>query len=198
MKRTALLAALAVAASAAAASAQVRSLGWDSDLGTPSVRDLISAEPVPAPPAAKPAAPATAAAADCPDGKELDGRAMRLTLKIKGTDKPLVLDLAYVRCEVEYPRDEPPAPTYTFRSYRSAGGDYLGVYSNRERPTTTLSIHLADGSASATLIPVLKTADLASGRTLDLGEILLVGRAVGDKEGAVIDAEASIASVKPR
>ncbi|HEX4049074.1 MAG TPA: hypothetical protein VH309_14610 [Elusimicrobiota bacterium] len=195
MNRIPVLAAFAVAALAASASAQARRVGWDSDLGTPSVRDLIQAEPAPAPPAAAPAAPSSAKAADCPDGKELEGRAMRLTLKIKGKDKPLVLELAYVRCEVEFPRDEPPAPDYTFRSYKTAGGDYLGVYTNRESPTSTLSIHLADGSSSATLIPTLRTADLASGRTLGLGEILLVGRAVGDQEGAVIDAVGAIRSV---
>ena len=107
-----------------------------------------------------------------------------------------MLDLAFVRCEVEYPRDEPPALPYAWRSYKTAEGDYLGVYTDLERPgSSTFSLHLADGSSAATLMPIVKTADLASGKTLDLGEILLVGLARGDSAGAVIDAKGSLRSV---
>jgi len=200
MNRTALLLAFAVAGSAAVADAQVRRVGWDSpDFGTPSVRDLISTQSVPKAPLSQPApklaAPAAAkAAAACPDGAALAGRAMQLTLKIQGTDKPLVLELAYDHCQLEYPRDEPPAPPYTYRAYKTASGDVLGVYSSSDRPASTLSISLADGSTSASLLPILATAELASDQTLDLGEILLVKLTNEGRDGVVIHAAGSIKS----
>jgi hypothetical protein len=199
MNRTALLLALAVAASAGLADAQTRRVAWDSpDFGTPSVRDLISAEAAPKMPAAAPApkraAPAAAqTSAACPNGAALAGRAMRLTLKIQGADQPLAFDLAYDHCQLEYPRDVPPAPPYTYRAYKTSSGDVLGVYSSSDRPASTVSISLADGSSSASLLPILATADLASGKTLDLGEILLV-KLTNGRDGVVIHASGSIAS----
>lgn len=189
MIRTALVLAFAALSSFAAA------LGWDSpDFRTPSVRDLISAESAPKTPASAPAPAAPAKAVSCPDGVELNGRAMQVTLRISGQAAPVVLDLAYARCAEEFPRDEPPAPPYTVRTYKTEKGDSLSVYSSSDRPASTLSLRLADGASSATLMPILATADLASGRTLDLGEVLLVRLTKGGADGVVIHAAASIKS----
>ena len=196
MNRTPLLVAFAVAASAGFADAQVRRFDWDSpDLGTPALRELIQSQPAPKAPKSEPSAPSvTKAAASCPDGAELAGRAMQLTLNMKGADKPLVFDLAYDACHVEYPRDEPPAPPYTYRAYKSAKGDVLSLYSSSDRATSNVSFHLADGSSSAGGLPIYANADLASGRALDLGNIILVKTAPG-RDGVVINAAGSIKSV---
>jgi hypothetical protein len=203
MKRTSLLVAFAVAASAGLAEAQAHRVNWDApDMGTPSVRELIQSQPAPKSPKSAPAAPAAAAAAaksaaNCPDAAELAGRAIRLTLNIEGADKPLVFDLAYDACHIEYPRDEPPVPPFTYRSYKTSHGDTLGLYSSSDRPTTNVSFHLADGSSSATLLPIYANADLASGRDLDLGSVLLVKTQPG-RDGVVINASGSIKSVPSR
>ena len=150
MKKPALLLAFAALAASPAA-AQARLLNWDSpSLGTPSVRDLVQGQPAPATPLAMPRAVASSAADNpapapkCPDAPELDGRAMRVTLDVQGRDTPLSLLLSYAACVVEYPRDEPPAAPYTRRTYLSATGDVLNVYSSSEHPTSTVSLKLAD------------------------------------------------------
>ena len=196
MTRTSLLLAFAVAALAGVARAQVDN--WDSGCGDHlSAREQVSAQPAPAVPASAPAARAAQAAqgpeASCADAAELDARAMQVTLDIKGADKPVVLDLAFSGCVVEYPRDEPPAPAYTRRAYKSAKGDVLGVYSSESKTHSSFSLYLADGSSAASLIPIVATADLASGRSLDLGEVLLV-KTTNGRDGVVIHASTSITS----
>jgi hypothetical protein len=194
MNKTSLLLAFAVAALAVGARAQVAN--WDSpNLAAPCVGEMTSDQPAPATPAAAPAAQAAQdAAISCADGAELEARAIQITLAVKGAGKPLVLDLAFAGCTVEYPRDEPPASPYTRRAYKSAKGDVLGVYSSDGKANSSLSLHLADGSSSASLIPIIATADLASGRTLDLGEVLLVKLTHEGRDGVVIHAATSIKS----
>jgi len=188
MKRSLLLSAALVAASAAGA--QQSLVGWDSPAaGAPPLLTLVRAQAAPAP------AAAPKAAASCPDGRALEGRAMKLTLFLSGADKPLVLKLAYDSCALEYPRDEPPAPPYTIRRYKSADGASLGVYSGSDRATSTVSLRLADGASSASMIPALTTAALASGQKQDLGEILLVRLTDGGRDGVVIHARGEITSV---
>jgi hypothetical protein len=196
MNRSSLLLAFAVAASAGAARAQVQ---FDSSgTGAFSIRGLIAAQSAPSTPAAASAAPAAAPNSDsCPDGAALKGREMQVTLDFGGVNKPLVVDFAYDHCQVESPRDEPPVPDYTYRQYKSAKGDVLGVYSSSDRPTSNVSLHLADGRSSASLLPILATRDLASGATLDLGEILLV-KATNERDGVVTRAAGSIKSVPSR
>lgn len=183
MNRSALLLAFAVAG-AQAASAQVR-VNWNEpSMGTPSVREFVAA---------------AANAAGCVDGPEIAAREMKVTLAYKGADKPVVIDFWYAACEREYPREqEPPSEPYTVRSFLSAKGDVLRVYSNSDRPTSTVAIRRADESSSTTMMPILSDADLASGRTLDLGQILFVGLPKGDKPGTVTSAVGSIASVPAR
>lgn len=168
-------------------------------MGTPSVREFVAGQPVPSTPKASPAAGGAAASPSCPDGVEISAREMRLTLAYKGAAKPAVIKFWYAGCEREYPREqEPPSEPYTVRTYLSAMGDALRVYSNSDKPNSTLSIRRADDSSSTTMMPILANADLASGRTLELGEILFVALAKGDKPASVTSAVGSISSVVPR
>jgi hypothetical protein len=135
--------------------------------------------------------------ASCPDGRELDGRALEATVTFAKTGRVLVLALAPQSCAVEDPRDEPFAPPYTRRAYRSADGAALSVYSDATRPTSTLSLSLADGSHSATLIPPVRTDALASGGYADLGQVLLVKLDARGQNGVVIPVKLAIRSLAP-
>lgn len=132
----------------------------------------------------------------CPDGRELDGRVLEVTLTFK-TGTARVLKMSPDRCDVQYPRDEPPMPPYTRRGYKSADGAVLAVYTGSDRPTSTLSLRLADdlNLGSASLIPAFRTDTLASGSSIDLGEVLLVGLDKSSGDGKVIPVKMSIRSV---
>jgi hypothetical protein len=201
MKRSFLLLIPALALAAASRPSRAQDLGWDSVVpGAASPRELIRAQAAPSAPAPAASASGSAAAAPavsaCSDGAELKGRAMEVTLLVKGAAQPLVLKLAYDGCEVEYPRDEPAIPPYARRAYKSADGAVLGVYTGSDRPTSTVSLRLGDGSSAAGLIPPMATAALASGKPIDLGEILLV-KTTNGSDGVVIHAQGSIKSVAP-
>jgi hypothetical protein len=173
MNKTSLLLAFAVAAFAGTARAQV--VNWDSpNLGATCVGEMTSSQPAPETPASAPAPQAASNhEASCADAAELDARTLQVTLDIQGEDKPLVLDYKFAGCVVEYPRDEPPAPAYTRRSYKTAKGDSLGVYSGA-KGTSVFSIYLANDTSSATEIKTVSNADLLSDRTLDLGDFLMI------------------------
>ena len=198
MNKTSFLLAFAVAAFTGVARAQVDN--WDSGCGDLSAREQVSAQPAPSTPASAPAPRAAQTAqepdATCADAAELDARSMQVTLDINGADKPLVLDYKFAGCVVEYPRDEPVIPPYAHRSYKTANGDYLGIYSGA-KGTSVFSIYLADGSSSATAINVVSNADLLSGRALDLGEYLMVktDRRHPGQDGVVLRTKGSIQSV---
>jgi hypothetical protein len=196
MNKTSLLLAFAVASFAGAAHAQVDN--WDSpNLAATCVGEMVTGQSAPSTPAAAPAQQADGQRdASCADTPDLDARSMRVTLDAQGDDKPLVLELAFAGCTVEYPRDEPVFPAYTRRTYKTATGDVLNVYSS-EKNNSTFSLYLADGTSSATLINIAATADLISGRPLDMGEILMV-KTTNGTDGVVKRAVGSIKSVPSR
>jgi hypothetical protein len=134
---------------------------------------------------------------DCPDGKELDGRSIEATVTFKDTGKSVVLKLSQVSCDVEVSRDEPPASPYTVRAYRSGDGAYLGVYSSADRPTSTISLRLADEASSASMIPAFRTDALASGKDVSLGDVLLVKLDKKGENGVVVPVTLTIRSVTP-
>lgn len=143
------------------------------------------------------ATPAPVQAAACPDGRELDGRPIMAAVTFLDTGKMVFVKLAPVACEVVHPRDEPPMPDFSRRDYESTDGTALSVYTGPDRPTSTISLRLADDASSATLIPAFNTAELASGRSIDLGEVLLVRLNKARTDGTVVRVKLSIRSVAP-
>jgi hypothetical protein len=134
---------------------------------------------------------------DCPDGKEIEGLSLEASVTFTKTGKTTLIKLAPRACSLEYPRDEPPASPYTTRSFGSDDGASVTVYSSADRPTSTLSIRLGDDSSSATMIPAFRTDALASGKDVDLGEVLLVRLDKNGQNGVVVPVKLTIRSVKP-
>ncbi len=134
---------------------------------------------------------------DCPDGKELDGRSIEATIKFKDTGKTVVLKLSQAACDTVVPREEPDSSPFTRRDYRSDDGAGISVYSSPDRPTSTLSLRLADDASSASMIPAFRTDALASGKDVDLGEVLLVRLDKNGGNGTVVPISLSLRSVTP-
>lgn len=132
----------------------------------------------------------------CPDGKELDGKAIEATVTFKETGKAVTVKMTPASCAVEYPREEPEGTPYTVRAYRSGDGGGMSVYSSADRPTSTMSLRL-DGADSASLIPAFRNSALASGKDVDLGEVLLVKLDQAGQNGKVIAVRLTIRSSAP-
>ena len=149
--------------------------------------------------AAREAARFEAARAACPYGRELNGRAIELKLTFARTGRTAVLRLMPSGCVKVNPRDdEKPMPPFTQRDYRTPDGVSLQVYTGAHSPTSTASLSLPDGAASASLIPAFRTETLASGEPIDLGEVLLVRLGKGGEDDAVIHADMSIRTLPAR
>jgi hypothetical protein len=133
---------------------------------------------------------------DCPDGKELEGKALEVTLKYKQGGSS-VLKLKAGACRQSYDREDPQAAPFTIRRFDSADGALLSTYSTSGRATSTMQILLPDRSDSASLIPPVKTADLVSGNDVALGEILFVKLDKSGQNGTVTHADVWVRAVKP-
>jgi hypothetical protein len=131
----------------------------------------------------------------CRDGGELNDRAMEVTLVYKETGQTQVLSMTMDACDRIIPRaDEEPMPPYTRRTYKTADGAILSVYTGPDRPTATVSLSLPDDSSSASMIPEMSTERLASGDSIELGEVLMVRTGQYGADGAVIPVKMSIRS----